>query len=348
MICIECSHPVPSLFTRYSNGYVKLNYCNNCNSVCDKYVEFDLVILFIDILLLKSRAYKHLIFNTLLSGDKNENKYPRLNASAFTTSSTTDITDILSPMDTTIKVPILQADLKKTDENNELDDAVIVEGNQLIPHTESNLITFKRWCRSHGKLIRLTISFLLFEVYLNWAYEEIRTKHTAFFQCVLQRATIVQYAIFSLQCILEFIFSHLIIQGCIYIIQYSNQDILYSKGAVFSTVLIASSTKLFPILMLIWPYDSQISTTLINTYFTNMNLLEALRITIEIRFHESLMIVVLSGILKKVGASILLILLSKNFIMKQELSQVTVQELLKQEFEAECFFCSCHIFENSS
>ena len=36
---------------------------SNCRKVIDKYVEYDAVILLLDILLLRIQAYRHLIFN---------------------------------------------------------------------------------------------------------------------------------------------------------------------------------------------------------------------------------------------------------------------------------------------
>ncbi len=35
----------------------------NCQEVIDKYVEFDAVILLLDVLLLRIQSYRHLIFN---------------------------------------------------------------------------------------------------------------------------------------------------------------------------------------------------------------------------------------------------------------------------------------------
>lgn len=36
----------------------------NCNQIVDKYIEYDITTVFIDILLLKISAYRHFIFNT--------------------------------------------------------------------------------------------------------------------------------------------------------------------------------------------------------------------------------------------------------------------------------------------
>ncbi|KAF2656895.1 Arv1-like protein [Lophiostoma macrostomum CBS 122681] len=71
-ICIECRHPVKTLYTEYSKADdrslgkgVRLTQCPNCNRFADKYVEHDFVILFIDLVLIKPQVYRHLLFNRL-------------------------------------------------------------------------------------------------------------------------------------------------------------------------------------------------------------------------------------------------------------------------------------------
>ncbi|KAJ2396367.1 sterol homeostasis protein [Coemansia sp. RSA 2559] len=64
-VCIECGRPVTSLYTEYGVGHIRLTQCSNCKSFADKYVEHDVVIVFIDMLLHKPQAYRHLLVNTL-------------------------------------------------------------------------------------------------------------------------------------------------------------------------------------------------------------------------------------------------------------------------------------------
>ncbi|EHK20234.1 uncharacterized protein TRIVIDRAFT_155005 [Trichoderma virens Gv29-8] len=59
-ICIECRYPVKTLWTQYSgaddksNGHlIRLTVCRKCGHFCDKYVEHDFVVLFIDLVLIK-------------------------------------------------------------------------------------------------------------------------------------------------------------------------------------------------------------------------------------------------------------------------------------------------------
>ena len=71
-LCITCSTPLPHLYTVYSRADdrslgkgVRLTQCPNCKRFADKYVEHDYVVLFIDLVLIKPQVYRHLLFNRL-------------------------------------------------------------------------------------------------------------------------------------------------------------------------------------------------------------------------------------------------------------------------------------------
>ncbi|RMZ86645.1 hypothetical protein DV736_g6133, partial [Chaetothyriales sp. CBS 134916] len=75
-ICITCSSPIPHLYTTYSKADsptlgkgVRLTQCPNCKRFADKYVEHDFVVLFIDLVLIKPQVYRHLLFNRLGTAD---------------------------------------------------------------------------------------------------------------------------------------------------------------------------------------------------------------------------------------------------------------------------------------
>lgn len=61
-ICIECRHPVKTLWTEYSGAAgakghnIRLTVCRNCGNFCDKYVEHDFVVMFIDLVLIKPQV----------------------------------------------------------------------------------------------------------------------------------------------------------------------------------------------------------------------------------------------------------------------------------------------------
>lgn len=68
--CIECGSSVNMLFKKYGTSSIRLFQCSNCQEFADKYVEFDLVVLFIDLILLKKQAYRNIVFNRI-SYDRN-------------------------------------------------------------------------------------------------------------------------------------------------------------------------------------------------------------------------------------------------------------------------------------
>jgi hypothetical protein len=69
-ICIECRYPVKTLYTEYSgaddksSGHgVRLTVCKNCGHFCDKYVEHDFVVIFIDLVLIKPQVRLNLVLD---------------------------------------------------------------------------------------------------------------------------------------------------------------------------------------------------------------------------------------------------------------------------------------------
>ncbi|KAG7813472.1 hypothetical protein KL921_001018 [Ogataea angusta] len=67
MICVECSTPIQTLYEKYKGDHIRLTICSNCHKVADRYIEFDKVLLFIDLMLLKPQAYRHTIYNQSLN-----------------------------------------------------------------------------------------------------------------------------------------------------------------------------------------------------------------------------------------------------------------------------------------
>ncbi|CAH1975655.1 unnamed protein product [Acanthoscelides obtectus] len=62
--CINCGSRIFSLYKKYSETVLKLTDCNICGRIADKYVEYDTVIIIIDLILLNTGAYRHILFNT--------------------------------------------------------------------------------------------------------------------------------------------------------------------------------------------------------------------------------------------------------------------------------------------
>lgn len=64
-ICIECSYPVSHLYSTYSRADdrslgkgVRLTQCPRCQRFADKYVEYDFVVIFIDLVLIKPQVWE--------------------------------------------------------------------------------------------------------------------------------------------------------------------------------------------------------------------------------------------------------------------------------------------------
>ncbi|KAJ9138822.1 Protein arv1 [Pleurostoma richardsiae] len=196
-ICIECRHPVKTLWTQYSgagdksSGHnIRLTVCKNCGRFCDKYVEHDFVVMFIDLVLIKPQVYRHLLHNTLMR-----------------------------------------------------------DRDQFDP-----------------SIIRLGVLLLLFDVYLTWARIEKQSNPDSAsapegnFGRLAQQPIVFQYLFFLLLCTLSTLAFHLSIR----FLTSSSLSPLVALGvlpryprpnSVSTALLVSSSTKLFPILMVIWEYD---------------------------------------------------------------------------------------------
>jgi hypothetical protein len=68
-ICVECGRESADqeLYRVFSGGTIQLSQCAHCHGFLDKYVEFDAVILLLDVLMLRVQSYRHLIFNHSIS-----------------------------------------------------------------------------------------------------------------------------------------------------------------------------------------------------------------------------------------------------------------------------------------
>lgn len=67
-VCVECGHSVESLYIEFGGAH-RLTRCSHCNEYADKYVEYELVIIVLDLILHHPRAYRHVLFNRLRLND---------------------------------------------------------------------------------------------------------------------------------------------------------------------------------------------------------------------------------------------------------------------------------------
>uniref|UniRef100_A0A0D9ZE14 Protein ARV n=1 Tax=Oryza glumipatula TaxID=40148 RepID=A0A0D9ZE14_9ORYZ len=63
--CVGCGRRVKTLYMQYSPGNIRLMKCDTCKAVADPYIECEFMIILIDLILHKTRAYRHLLFNKL-------------------------------------------------------------------------------------------------------------------------------------------------------------------------------------------------------------------------------------------------------------------------------------------
>ncbi|XP_073293704.1 protein ARV 2-like isoform X1 [Primulina huaijiensis] len=61
--CVQCGFPIDTLYIQYSPGNIRLMKCEYCKVVADEYIECEVMILIIDLILHKPQAYRHLFYN---------------------------------------------------------------------------------------------------------------------------------------------------------------------------------------------------------------------------------------------------------------------------------------------
>lgn len=65
MLCVECATPVKCLYVYYSPDNIHTVKCGACGKFADKYIECDMMLIFIDLLLLRAPAIRHVVFNSM-------------------------------------------------------------------------------------------------------------------------------------------------------------------------------------------------------------------------------------------------------------------------------------------
>lgn len=256
MICVECTnHDIDCLYYRYKSEYITLTVCPNCEQIADRYIEYDNVILFLDIFLLKPQAYRHLAYNLteieMMNGSNNSGEF--------------------------VKNPYW----------GKLQEFIEAYGR-------------------YKKLARVVIVMILFDVYLAWAYEEKRAEHSLMISWILSKEIHTQYLLFIVKLIVELMVFHCSVQILLYFyhwkVRNNNMTKRFPRGyqiyVILITVLVASSIKLFPIVMLIWPYDQSIHTIKIINVIGFFNIVEALRIVTNLKYTTVITILGVSTIIQ--------------------------------------------------
>ncbi|KAJ6633680.1 Protein ARV1 [Pseudolycoriella hygida] len=63
-VCINCGAEIEELHKKYSSSVLKIMSCETCKQVADKYIEFEPIIILIDLVLLSQPAFRHVMYNT--------------------------------------------------------------------------------------------------------------------------------------------------------------------------------------------------------------------------------------------------------------------------------------------
>ena len=218
-VCVNCGEYIShgKLYIKYSNNSYKLLDCPKCGKVIDKYIEYDHLNIFINIILLKKGVYTHLVYNS---------------------------------------------------------------DNEILNK-------------------RLKYIVLSFEVYITWVYQEhlihlIRSSSKmnigiisnianqfSIIDFVFKQNAFWQYCFFIQHCFLEqWIFLKLVNFTFAKYLYLGNKNSL----KIFENTLLLSyiSRLIFPILMLIWPYDSSIIIpSYIMKWLTNYYIIESVNLIIH-------------------------------------------------------------------
>lgn len=300
--------PVESLYTVYSNDHIQLTDCPFCKETVDKYVEIDNALLFIDLLLLKSGAYRHLVFNSL---ELHLSKYPRAKA--------------------------------------------LNNCQSLREYMQALIFNIKNWFCKYDRLNRLWLLLISFEIYLTWVTEESKyiyylNRHDNDGKLIvlsknlpesfqwnssIMRNTItskvftwsppVQYLYFASYCILDICLFHTFIRHFILKKLHWGRDSVYSKDIISYTILLSYGAKIFPILMLIWPYDTLISMSIIK-WVANFYIIESLKIVTKLSYWNIIKIFVLVSLLRYCSVKPILIFFVAKFNFPK------IKNLICQEF----------------
>ncbi|GME84332.1 unnamed protein product [Ambrosiozyma monospora] len=202
MICVECSAPTLTLYDKYKGNHIRLTICDNCHKVADKYIEYDKVLLFIDLMLLKPQAYKHTIYNMLMPEDTTMTEF-RLNPSTSNPNTNGRTHHPYSHQHRS-------GNHNVNSKNNKYETYVYTESSNVTdtnnrhPETTKKRFSLNRLClywSAHLSSARLMILMLLFEVYLTWAYEEKN-----YIESGLTTSMVVQHVLKSFPVIFQYSF----------------------------------------------------------------------------------------------------------------------------------------------
>ncbi|OAA58040.1 Arv1 protein [Niveomyces insectorum RCEF 264] len=291
-ICIECQHPVKTLWTEYSgagdksSGHnIRLTVCRNCGHFCDKYVEHDFVVIFIDLVLIKPQVYRHLLHNTLMrEGDQFDPSIVRLGVLLLLFDvylTWARIEKQSNPED----VAAAAAAVAATAENYV--DAEVVTGmvsSLANPASRANVAG-----PSFPQTAAAAIAAAASSSYTSAPFmsNAVATggAGAGTFGRLAQQPIVFQYVFFLVLCALSTLAFHLAIRFLTSsplspLVRLRLLPRFPRPNSVSTALLVSSSTKLFPILMVIWDYDVPAAARSLG-WAVVVNNIEALKILLD-------------------------------------------------------------------
>ncbi|CAK7273701.1 hypothetical protein SEPCBS119000_005792 [Sporothrix epigloea] len=284
-ICIECQYPVQTLWTEYSgagdksSGHnIRLTVCRNCGQFCDKYVEHDFVVIFIDLVLIKPQVYRHLLHNMLMrERDQFDPSIIRLGVllllfdvyltwARIERQSTNEVTTGFfgsawpSHRTAAISAPLAPVPLSPVPAPPASLDAVVTHDDATAAAASfsfASSLVFSLPSVSSLASASLTSSSAASSFLQNPA--DIAAS-AADIGRLAQQPIVLQYVFFLVLCAVSTIVFHASIRFLTssQLSPLARLGILrpfHRPNSVSTALLVSSSTKLFPILMVIWDYD---------------------------------------------------------------------------------------------
>lgn len=225
MICVECASPVNTLYTYYSKDNIHATKCSHCGHFADKYIECDRILTFIDLLLLRKAAIRHVVFNASnASFHQGEN--------------------------------VAWQQKQIAEGSREFSSGRPGEETQFCFRQTIKPSRARQFFGLSPTVLRLILFVIMVDVYLRWATSE-RSSSPIMLEFLTSTHPILQHVVFITLSFSDTIVSHLVVRGM------SRLFTEWKDGAALSTsLLIGSFFKLLPILTLIWdqsiPYSDQI------------------------------------------------------------------------------------------
>lgn len=152
----------------------------------------------------------------------------------------------------------------------------------------------------HRKTRRMWILMTLFDVYLRWATAEKSSPLTKENEFILSLPVLTQYFCFLIYCLVDGAVMHLTIR------LLASWWLKWDRPNALSTAMvISSSSKLFPILMIIWSYDIPVAVKIVELA-VSFNTFEVLSVILQCGYARSILITTLAILLKTAACRLIL------------------------------------------